>query len=75
VKRQVTDEDDIYESARIFIKMLKTATKPEEFRRKLKKLTEMWEAFQAANTGNRRILGFIKLDEALIRKMGNPIKN
>jgi len=75
VKRQVSEEDEIFESARIFIKMLKTATKPEEFRRKVKKLSEMWEAFQAANTGNRRILAFIKLDETLIRKIGNPIKN
>lgn len=75
VKRQINEDDDVYESARIFIKMLKTATKPEEFRRKVKKLTEMWEAFQAANTGNRRILSFIRLDEGMIRRMANPIKS
>ena len=74
VKRQITDDDEIFESAAIFIKLLKAAIKPEEFRKKVKRLTEIYEAFKNANTGNKTILWFVKMDEAMIRKMANPIK-
>lgn len=75
VKRQVSEEEEMSEPARIFIKMLKTATKPEEFRKKVKKLTELWDAFQEVNTGKNKMLGFLKMDENLIRRIANPIKH
>jgi hypothetical protein len=75
VKRQINDDEELYESASIFIKMLKAAIKPEEFRKKVKKLTEIYEAFNKANQGSNRMLWFVKLDEATIRKMANPIKD
>jgi hypothetical protein len=74
VKRQITEDEKIFDSANIFIKMLKAAIKPEEFRKKVKRLTEIYESFKNANTGNHPILWFVKLDEAMIRKMANPIK-
>ena len=74
VKRQITDDEEMFESATIFIKLLKAAIKPEEFRKKVKRLTEIYEAFKNANTGNKTILWFVKMDEAMIRKMANPIK-
>ncbi len=74
IKRQTTEDETMFESASIFIKMLKAAIKPEEFRKKVKKITELYEAFKASNTGSRRILWFVKMDESLIRKLANPIK-
>lgn len=74
IKRQTAEDETMFEPASIFIKMLKAAIKPEEFRKKVKKITELYEAFNASNTGNKRILWFVKMDEAMIRKLANPIK-
>ena len=74
VKRQITDDETMYEPALIFIKMLKAAIKPEEFRKKVKKLNEIYDAFTKANQGSNRMLWYVKLDDAMIRKMANPIK-
>jgi hypothetical protein len=74
VKRQINDDDANYEAATIFIKMLKTAIKPEEFRKKVKKLTEIYNAFSAMTKGTTKMLWYVKMDEALLRKMANPIK-
>jgi hypothetical protein len=74
VKRQISDDEELFKSAHIFIKLLKSAIKPEEFRKKVKRLTEIYESFKAANTGSNQILWFVKLDEQMIRKMANPIK-
>lgn len=75
VKRQINDEEKIYEPAILFIKMLKAAIKPEEFRKKVKKLAEIYEHFNQTQSGPSRMLWFVKLDEAAIRKMANPIKD
>lgn len=74
VKRQINDEDANYETATVFIKMLKTAIKPEEFRKKVRKLTEIYNSFAALANGTNKMLWYVKLDESLIRKMANPIK-
>ena len=74
VKRQITENEEMFISATIFIKLLKAAIKPEEFRKKVKRLTEIYENFKNANTGNQPILWFVKMDDAMIRKMANPIK-
>ena len=75
VKRQINEDEALYESATIFIKLLKAAIKPEEFRKKVKKLTEIYDAFTKANNGNGRMLWYVKLDDATLRKMANPIKD
>ena len=75
VKRQITEDEQIFNSANIFIKLLKAAIKPEEFRKKVKRLNEIYEAFKTANSGHAPILWFVKMDEAMIRKMANPIKD
>ena len=75
VKRQIVEDEALYEPATIFIKMLKAAIKPEEFRKKVKKLNEIYDAFQKANQGSNRMLWYVKLDDAMIRKMANPIKD
>ncbi len=74
IKRQTAEDETLFEPASIFIKMLKAAIKPEEFRKKVKKVTELYEAFNASNTGNKRMLWFVKMDESIIRKLANPIK-
>lgn len=74
IKRQTTEDESMFEPAALFIKLLKAAIKPEEFRKKVKKITELYETFNAANTGSKRILWFVKMDESIIRKLANPIK-
>lgn len=74
VKRQINDDDPNFESATLFIKLLKTAIKPEEFRKKVKKLTDIYNAFSTITAGTTKMLWYVKMDEAMIRKMANPIK-
>ena len=59
VKRQVSDEEELNDPLRVFIKMLKTALRPEEFRIKVKKITELWDRFNSLNTGDQRLLSFL----------------
>ncbi len=75
VKRQVIEEGVDYENAHIFVRLLKSALKPEEFRRKVARITETWHAFNNANTGTNKILAFLKFDESTLRRMANPIKD
>ena len=75
LKRQIKPSEEQYASTRLFIKFLKTALKPAEYRRKIKKVNEQWLEFTQANTGKYAILTFLKLDEGLIRRITNPIKD
>lgn len=74
VKRQITEDESQFQNIRTFIKILKTALKPTDYRKKIKRITELWEDFKMQNTGSNQVLGFVKPDEMLIRKMSNPIK-
>lgn len=75
LKRQIRENDAGYNSTKLFIKMIKAALKPADYRKKVKKITEIWNEFQSSNTGNDHILKYVKLDEVTIRKMTNPIKD
>jgi len=75
VKRQIVENDNNYQPALHLIKMLKAAIKPEEFRKKVKKLTELNEQFRQVNQGAHRMFWYIQLDEQMIRRMANPIKD
>jgi len=74
IRRQIDEEGDRFQQAELFMKILKTALKAEDLRKKIKRLTDMWAQFTEANTGVNQLLSFVKLDEALIRRMANPIK-
>jgi hypothetical protein len=75
VKRQIPEDDRRYEPAAAMIKLLKAAVKPEEFRKKVKKIGELYENFRQLAGGKDSLLWFVKLDEAMIRRLANPIKN
>lgn len=75
VKRQIPDDDNRYEPADAMIKILKAALKPEEFRKKVKKLTELHDSFRLSARHKDSILWFVKMDESMIRRLANPIKN
>ncbi|MFM2136552.1 MAG: hypothetical protein RL021_1952 [Bacteroidota bacterium] len=75
VKRQIPDDDRRYDPANMMIKLLKAATKPEEFRKKVRKITDIYDQFRALAHGKESILWFVKLDESMIRRLANPIKN
>lgn len=74
LKRQIKEDGGEWHSVQMFIKLLKTALKPADYRKKVRRVTELWEEFNTKNTGSKPVLKFVKLDEALIRRMGNPIK-
>jgi len=75
VKRQIPEDDNRYAPANAFIKILKAAIKPEEFRKKVKKLAELHENFRTTASANDSMLWFVKLDEQMIRRLANPIKD
>ncbi len=74
VKRQLMGLENEWEAAFIFIKMLKTALKPTDFRKKIKRINDLWAEFNLKNTGKNQLLKFLKLEETYLRKMSNPIK-
>jgi hypothetical protein len=74
LKRQIRDDESAYNATNIFIKLLKTALKPADYRKKIKKINELWLEFNNSNNGENPILKFLKLDENIIRRMTNPIK-
>jgi hypothetical protein len=74
VRRQIDEEGERFAQAELFMKILKTALKADDLRKKIQKLTAMWQQFTEANTGTNGLLLFVKFDEALIRRMANPIK-
>jgi hypothetical protein len=74
LKRQIREHETEFESTRLFIKLIKAALKPADYRKKVKKITEMWQDFQDANKSQNHILRYVRLDEVAIRKMTNPIK-
>ncbi len=75
VKRQIPEDDRRFDPAHAFIKILKAAIKPEEFRKKVKKLAELNETFRSQITGQDSMLWFVKMDEPMIRRLANPIKD
>lgn len=74
LKRQIREQETEFESSRYFMKLLRTALKPADYRRKVKKMTEMWNEFGDVNKGTYPVLSYVKADENIIRRMSNPIK-
>jgi hypothetical protein len=75
VKRQISENEQQWESATVFIKLLKTALKPLDYRKKIKRVNDQWlEFIEKNNASSHPILRFVKLDETLMRRMSNPIK-
>ena len=75
LKRQIREQESEFESSRFFMKLLKTALKPADYRRKIKKITEMLGEFDAMNVGVFPVLKTIHLDENVLRRICNPIKD
>lgn len=75
IKRQTADAEQEFEAAGIFIKILKTALKPSDFRKKIARINDLLISFNEANKGQQPLLSFLRIDDALIRKMTNPIKD
>ncbi len=77
LKRQLADQDEndpTIVSASAFLKFLRAAVKPEEFRKKVQKLNELYKKFIEVNIGQYKMLSFINLDDATIRRLANPLK-
>ncbi|MFM7017012.1 MAG: hypothetical protein ACKOX3_11870 [Bacteroidota bacterium] len=75
LKRQIKDNESQFESTKTMIKILKAALKPADYRKKMKKIAEMWTEFEEGNKSSFYVMKNIKLDETTLRKMCNPIKS
>lgn len=75
LKRQIKDNESQFESTKSMIKILKTALKPADYRKKMKKIAEMWSEFESVNKTPYYVMKNIKIDETTLRKMCNPIKS
>ena len=75
LKRQIKDNESQFESTKAMIKILKTALKPADYRKKMKKIAEMWSEFESINKTPYFVMKNIKLDETTLRKMCNPLKS
>jgi hypothetical protein len=75
LKRQIVDCEEEFQSTRIFVKILKTALKPADLRKKVKRMSELWNEFEEMNrAGSNPVLTYLKLDENMLRRLSNPIK-
>lgn len=75
IKRQIKDREEEFASIRPAMKLIKTALKPADYRKKVKRIAEMWTSYQSSHTSSFDVLGYLRIDEAVIRKMSNPIKS
>lgn len=75
IKRQIKDREEEFVSIRPAIKLIKTALKPADYRKKVKRIAEMWTAYQSSNNAAFDVLSYLRIDETVIRKMSNPIKS
>lgn len=75
LKRQIREQDSQFESARFLMKLIKTALKPADYRKKVKRVTEMWTEFENLNRTSCPVINYVKMDETTLRKMSNPIKD
>lgn len=75
IKRQMRSVDMNVDAITIFIKLLKTAMKPRDFRKKIQKINNLYSEFLTANDNcDSAVLPFIRLDDSQLRKMANPLK-
>jgi len=74
LSRQVRERAPDAHTVMFFNKLLKTALKPSDYRKKVKKINDMWLEFEGLNKGDNPLLSYLRVDEAVIRKMTNPIK-
>jgi hypothetical protein len=75
ISRQLGNTEDKYENVELFIKIIKAALKPAESRKKIKRIEELYSQYCKINAGELQILRYVKLDEKLLKRMANPIKN
>ena len=75
LKRQIREQDTEFESSRAFMKLLKTALKPADYRRKVKRIAELWNEFEGVNKGMYPVMTYVRPDENIFRRMSNPIKD
>lgn len=75
IKRQIKDREDEFISIRPAMKLIKTALKPADYRKKVKRIAEMWNAYRTEYNAPFDVLGQLRVDDAVIRKMSNPIKS
>jgi len=74
LSRQVREKAPDAQSVQYFNKLLKAALKPSDYRKKVKKLTDMWLQFEQLNKDDNKLISYLRVDEAVIRRMANPIK-
>lgn len=76
LKRQIHEQPDQYESARMMMKLLKSALKPADYRKKIQKISDLWSDFEKQNNSSSKpVLTYVKMDDNILRKLSNPIKS
>ncbi|MEP7263468.1 MAG: hypothetical protein ABI772_03170 [Bacteroidota bacterium] len=75
LKRQIIDFEGEFQSTKTFVKILKTALKPADLRKKVKRMGELWSEFEEINkSSSNPVLTYVKLDDNMLRRLSNPIK-
>jgi hypothetical protein len=71
ISRYVREDKGGHKNIKAFIKFLKAATKEANDEKKIKKLRTLWDTFLSRNTGESRILPFLRLDDQVMEKLAN----
>ena len=76
LKRQIHEQSEEFESTKQLMKILKSALKPADYRKKIIKIAEYWKEFEKLNhESNTPVLTYVKMDDNILRKLSNPIKS
>ncbi len=76
LKRQIHEQTEQFESTNQMMKLLKSALKPADYRKKIQKISELWAVFEKQNNEcSNPVLTYLKMDETILRKLSNPIKS
>jgi len=75
LKRQIHEQTEQFDSAKQMMKLLKSALKPADYRKKIVKIGELWQEFEKGNKCcSNPVLTYVKMDDGILRKLSNPIK-
>ncbi len=76
LKRQISEQTEQFDSTKHMMKLLKSALKPADYRKKIQKISELWNEFAKQNNAcSNPVLSYIKMDDTILRKLSNPIKS
>ncbi len=73
-KRQISESKEEYDFTKSILKLLSAAIKPDEYKKKLSKLSQLYLKHQEENIGYAGMLNDVVLEEKFLKRLADPYK-